>query len=91
MDLESPTGISAGDVVVTGNRLDAQRMVIARGIALLVLSNGATATPEILALAEEHGCAVISSPLDTYVSAADDHPRRAVPGPDGERPADRRA
>jgi manganese-dependent inorganic pyrophosphatase len=69
MDLESPSGISAGDVVVTGNRLDAQRMVIERGISLLVLSNGATASPDILALAQEHRCAVISSPLDTYVSA----------------------
>jgi manganese-dependent inorganic pyrophosphatase len=69
MDLESPSGITDGDVVVTGNRLDAQRMVIERGISLLVLSNNARPTADIIALAEEHSCAVISSPLDTYVSA----------------------
>jgi manganese-dependent inorganic pyrophosphatase len=44
-------------------------MVIERGISLMVLSNGASPTPEIVALAEEHGTAVIISPLDTYVSA----------------------
>jgi manganese-dependent inorganic pyrophosphatase len=69
MDVDSPSGITAGDVVVIGNRPEAQAMVIARGISLLVLSNGTRATPEIVALAEEHGTAVISSPLDTYVSA----------------------
>jgi manganese-dependent inorganic pyrophosphatase len=69
MDLQSESGISAGDVVVIGNRPDAQRMVIERRISLLVLSNGAQPTPEIVSLAEEHGTAVIVSPLDTYVSA----------------------
>ncbi len=69
MDLESESGIGAGDVVVIGNRPDAQRMVIERNISLLVLSNGARPSPETIALAEEHNTAVIVSPLDTYVSA----------------------
>ena len=69
MDLESPTGITAGDVVVIGNRPEAMAMVIERGISLLVVSNGARPTDAIIALAEEHGTAVIASPLDTYVSA----------------------
>ena len=69
MDLDSQSGIAAGDVVVIGNRPEAQRMVIERGISLMVISNGAQPTPEILALAAERGCGVIASPLDTYVSA----------------------
>ncbi|HET9074280.1 MAG TPA: putative manganese-dependent inorganic diphosphatase [Solirubrobacteraceae bacterium] len=69
MDLESPTGITAGDVVVIGNRPEAMAMVIERGISLLVISNGARPSEAIIALAEAHGTAVIASPLDTYVSA----------------------
>jgi manganese-dependent inorganic pyrophosphatase len=69
MELDSPSGISSGDVVVIGNRPEAHRMVIERGISLLVLSNGARPEDEIVALAQEHDTAIISSPLDTYVSA----------------------
>ena len=64
----TPSGIAEGDVVVVGNRVDAQRFVIEKGIALLVTSNGVEPTEGVLELAREHGTAVISSPLDTYVS-----------------------
>ncbi len=57
-------------MVVTGNRADAQALAIELGAALLVTSNGSRPTDEVLALAREHGAAVIVSPLDTYVSAA---------------------
>ena len=67
MDL-TRSGVSEGDVVVVGNRADAQRMAIELGAKLLVLSNGSTPDDEILELAQEHGTAVIVSPLDTYVS-----------------------
>ena len=67
MDL-TRTGISDGDVVVVGNRTDAQRMAIERGAKLIVLSNDSTPDDEILELAREHGTAVIQSPLDSYVS-----------------------
>jgi manganese-dependent inorganic pyrophosphatase len=69
MELDSPSGISEGDVVVIGNRPEAHRMVIERGVSLLVLSNGAKPSAEIIALAQEHDAAIITSPLDTYVSA----------------------
>ncbi len=68
MDPASPSGISEGDVVVLGNRADAQRLAIELGAALLVISNGSTPTAEITDLAQRHGAAVIVSPLDTYVS-----------------------
>jgi manganese-dependent inorganic pyrophosphatase len=68
MDVTAPSGISDGDVVVIGNRSDAQRRAIDLGAALIVTSNGSTPDDEILALAAEHGTAVVVSPLDTYVS-----------------------
>ena len=69
MDVARTSGISEGDVVVVGNRPDAQRLVIELGAALLVASNGATPDQEVLELAAERGTAVVVSPLDTYVSA----------------------
>ncbi len=68
MDVSSPTGIAAGDVVVLGNRDDAQRLSIEKGAALVVISNSSLPSEEILALAGERGTAIIVSPLDTYVT-----------------------
>jgi manganese-dependent inorganic pyrophosphatase len=69
MDVKTPSGISEGDVVVVGDRPEAQQLAIDLGAALLVTSNQAVPPDEVLALAREHGAAVIISPLDTYVSA----------------------
>jgi manganese-dependent inorganic pyrophosphatase len=69
MDVNSPSGIAPGDIVVTGNRGDAQRLVIDHGAGLLVISNGARPQDEVVELASAHGAAIIVSPLDTYVSA----------------------
>jgi len=68
MDVKTPSGISDGDVVVTGNREDAQRLAINLGAALLVTSNSSRPSEDVLALARERGAAVVVSPLDTYVS-----------------------
>ena len=64
-----PTPIAAGDVVVVGNRVDAQEHVIEAGAAVLVSPNGITPPDELLELAWEHGTTVVVSPLDAYVSA----------------------
>jgi manganese-dependent inorganic pyrophosphatase len=69
MAVGSPSRIAAGDVVVIGDRREAQREAIERGVALLVTSNGTVPSEDVLALARERGTAVVSSPLDTYVSA----------------------
>jgi manganese-dependent inorganic pyrophosphatase len=68
MDVATPSGIRDGDVVVVGNRDDSQKLAIDLGAAMLVLSNGARPTDEILKLAGERGVAVAVSPLDSYVS-----------------------
>jgi manganese-dependent inorganic pyrophosphatase len=69
MDVATPSGIGEGDVVVIGDRIDSQLLAIDLGAALLVLSNGARPEPEVLNRAAEHRCALVVSPLDTYVSA----------------------
>jgi manganese-dependent inorganic pyrophosphatase len=68
IDVRSPSGVSDGDVVVIGNRDDAQRLVIELGAALLVISNGAMPSEDVLELARERDVAVVVSPLDSYVS-----------------------
>ncbi len=68
MDVGSPSGISVGDVVVIGNRADAQRLAIELGAALLVTSNSSMPSDAVLGLARKQGTAVVVSPLDTYVS-----------------------
>ncbi|HEX5192320.1 MAG TPA: putative manganese-dependent inorganic diphosphatase [Solirubrobacteraceae bacterium] len=68
MNPNSDSGISAGDVVVVGNRPDALMRVIELGAALVILSNSATVDDEALKLAAEHETALVVSPLDSYVS-----------------------
>jgi len=70
MDVASlPSEIAAGDVAVVGNRTDAQRRAIEVGVALLVTSNGSVPVEDVLALAREHGTAVVTAPLDSYVTS----------------------
>src|SRR3954447_13200800 len=70
MDVASLGGeIGEGDVVVVGNRDDAQRRAIDLGVALLVTSNGTRPSDDVLALAAERGTTVVSSPWDSYVSS----------------------
>ena len=57
----SESQIAAGDVVVVGNRVDAQRQALELGAALLVASNGMRPEPEILVLAAEGDASVVVS------------------------------
>jgi manganese-dependent inorganic pyrophosphatase len=68
MDVDSPSGISDGDVVVVGNRANAQRLAIELGAALVIISNGSRPRPDVVELARERGAAIVVSPLDSYVT-----------------------
>jgi manganese-dependent inorganic pyrophosphatase len=68
MDVSADSGISEGDVVVVGNREEAQLLAIELGAALLVLSNGRRPSDAVLERAREHDTALIVSALDSYVS-----------------------
>ncbi len=61
--------ISDGDVVVVGNRLDAQLQAVELGAAMLVASNGVRPDQQVIDAAIERGCTVVISPLDSYVSS----------------------
>jgi manganese-dependent inorganic pyrophosphatase len=61
--------IEAGDVVVVGDRADAQLQAIELGCAAMVTSNGIDPDPDALALAQERGTIVIISPSDSYVTS----------------------
>jgi manganese-dependent inorganic pyrophosphatase len=68
MDADDLPRINEGDVVVVGNREDAQRKAIEAGVGLMVMSNDTVPSDDVLALAREYGVAVARSRLDTYVS-----------------------
>jgi manganese-dependent inorganic pyrophosphatase len=61
--------IEAGDIVVVGDRADAQLQAIELGCAAMVTSNGIDPDPDALALAQERGTIVIISPSDSYVTS----------------------
>ncbi len=58
-----------GDIVVIGDRTDAQLRAIELGAGILVVSNGVRPDEEVLKLAEEKGTSVVLSPLDSYVTS----------------------
>jgi manganese-dependent inorganic pyrophosphatase len=80
-----PMGVAAGDVVVVGDRPQAQRVAIEVGVGLLVLTNGTVADDELLELARSRGVAVVASPLDSYVSARPTSPRPSRTSTTGRR------
>jgi manganese-dependent inorganic pyrophosphatase len=69
MDVSSPASMEAGDVVVVGDRPDVQRRALERGAALLVTSNDTDPIDEVLELARERQACVVTSSLDSYVTA----------------------
>ena len=86
-----PLGFTAGDVVVVGDRPDAQRIAIETGVALLVTSNGTRPADEILALARDEGTAIVVLAAGQLRHQPHDHAVGAVPGADGHRSARRAA
>ena len=69
MDSAAESNVERGDVVVVGDRHNSQKRAIATGVSLLVLSNGVRPSEEIVALARDAGTAIVSSPLDSYVTS----------------------
>jgi len=56
------------DIVVIGDRSDAQRRAVELGVALLVSTYGARPDDELLELARRGGTGVVLSPVDSYVT-----------------------
>jgi manganese-dependent inorganic pyrophosphatase len=62
------SGVAEGDVVVVGDRPDAQRRAVDAGVGAIVLSNGVEPGDGICAAAEAAGTPVIRTSLDSYVA-----------------------
>jgi len=56
------------DIVVIGDRADAQRRAVEIGVALLVTTYDVRPDPELLELARRAGTGLVVSPLDSYVT-----------------------
>jgi len=63
------TQISSGDIVICGNRYDAQICAIEMNAACIVLCSDAPPAKTIVRLAEEHNTAIIQTPLDPFAAA----------------------
>ena len=69
MDARSHSQVEPGDVVVVGDRPDSQQGALEAGVELLVLSNDTRPEERILELARDAGAAIVTSPLDSYVTS----------------------
>lgn len=61
--------IQPQDVVILGNRYETQLFAVERGVSCIIVCEGAPISKTIRKIAEDKGCAVISSPHDTYTVA----------------------
>ncbi len=55
-----------GDIVILGNRYDAQLQAIERNASCLIICNGSTISKTMKKMAQHSGVCVICSPLDTF-------------------------
>ena len=62
-------GMAEGDVVLTTNRYETQSFAVEGGAKTLVICSGAQPSKAIVRRAEETGCAILTTPLDTYGAA----------------------
>ncbi|WP_165874191.1 putative manganese-dependent inorganic diphosphatase [Rubrobacter taiwanensis] len=70
MSLESMgKAMGSGDIVVVGDRPEAQLRALELGISVLVITNGAHPEREVVERAKEQGASVVRSPLDSYVTS----------------------
>lgn len=63
------TIILENDLVLVGNRPEAQRDAIERGVSILILTNQSQLPPELIPLAEENRVTVITTGYTSYMAA----------------------
>ncbi len=61
--------IQENDVVIVGNREDAQEDAIKKGVSMLILTIGSVISKENLELARKNNVTVITTELDTFLAA----------------------
>lgn len=63
------TKIDPGDIVIVGNRYEAQLCAIEMGASLIVVCNSATVARTIRKLAEENDCIMVTTPHDSFAAS----------------------
>lgn len=61
--------IEEGDLIITGDRYEAQKCAIESGAGCLIICLGTKIHEEIIELAGEKNCSIISTPFDTFTVA----------------------
>lgn len=61
--------IEENDVVICGNRKDAQSTIIESKASLMIVTGNHTVDDEILNKAKENGCSIISTPYDSFTTS----------------------
>lgn len=61
------------DLVITGHRPRAQKAALKKGIGCLIICTGKTVCDDVLELAKEKGCAVVTTERETYDVARNLH------------------
>lgn len=70
MSPESMAGyVSKGDLLILGDREDAQAVALQRDVACLIITGGFAPSPQVLQLARARGAAIIGTPHDTFATA----------------------
>lgn len=63
------TYVEQGNIVLIGDRITAQESALRLGVSALILTGGATLSPEFKTIAREKDTVVISVPYDTFTAA----------------------
>lgn len=61
--------VGDGDLVITGNRREAQEYLIERTVSLIILTNGSDISDDLKERAKENHITVISTEYDTFMTA----------------------
>ena len=63
------TKIDKGDIVIVGNRYEAQLCAIEMDALMIIVCMGATVARSIVKLAEEKGCILLTTPFDSFAAS----------------------
>ena len=61
--------IEQGDLVICGNRVDAQELIIKNKASLMIVTGNHSVDSKIVEMAKAEGCSIIITPHDTFTAA----------------------
>lgn len=61
--------IECGDVVICGDREDTQKVILDCGASLMIITGNHNVSSEIIELAKEVGCSIVSTPYDSFTAS----------------------